>query len=207
MDDAEFLQHVAEWKAMPNFVQEVRDFQSVKTRPYPAELKAAAFRELLARASETQRRRLPYLIEPSDAATDYVADVLCELFLESNSEEQLRLLNSSVAQAFDFAIIRQYIPRIKTKDDIEQLRRGLAATVLLDGRDDYRDILMALADLWVAAAQAGINPFPYFLEAAGKASSEDRGMGSTRDELATFHTYAIFKEQVEPYLPKAFRPE
>ncbi|MFL5734903.1 MAG: hypothetical protein ACJ78Q_17235 [Chloroflexia bacterium] len=202
MDESTFLRRLAEFKAMPDRVIDVRDFQLVKTHPYPSEVKGAAFRALYAQASDEQRRRLPYLFLPGEPSSVYATDALCELFLRSDPDEQSRLLDSPVARSLDFGSIRDRIPLIKTPDDAEQLRKGLAAAVLLNGRDDYRDILMALAALWLAAARAGIDPLPYFQEASRLATTDDpRGIGSTLDELANFHNYAIFKEQVEPYLP------
>jgi hypothetical protein len=204
VDEATFLERLAKFKAMPDWVSDVRDFQLVKTRPYPGELKSEAFAALLEEANDEQRRRLPYLFLPTELSAVCAIGVLCELFLQSDPTERSRLQASPVAQALDFGTITSYASRIKSRDDTEQLRKGLAAAVLLNGRDDYRDILTALASLWLAAASAGIDPFLYFQEAALMAGTDDpNGHGSTRDQLANFHNYAIFKEQVESHLPSA----
>jgi hypothetical protein len=203
MDEGTFLERLAQFKAMPDWVTDVRDFQLVKTHPYPSELKGKAFAVLYAEADDQQRRRLPYLFLPGDPSSVYAVDALCELFLQSDLTEQAQLRESPVAHALNFSTISSYSPHINRRDDVEHLRKGLAAAVLLNGRDDYRDILRALASLWLAAARAGIDPFPYFQEAARMAGTDDPyGIGSTRDALANFHKYAIFKEQVEPYLPR-----
>lgn len=202
MDDTTFLKRLSDWKAMPDRITDVRDFQLTKTRPYPSEIKGAAFRQLYAEANEAQRRRVPYLLLPGEHSGSYALDALCQLFLEADPEEQDRLRKSPLAETLDFASIHSFASVIESKDDVLELEKGLAAVALLNGRDDYRDILMALAALWLAAARVGINPLPYFQAAAQLATTDDPyGTGSTRDELANFHTYAIFKEQVEPYLP------
>lgn len=51
------------------------------------------------------------------------------------------------------------------------LRRALAAIVLEGGITDYRDTIVSLDGLYVAALQAGIDPAPLFAEAAPAATS------------------------------------
>lgn len=187
---------------MPDWVSDVRDFQLVKTRPYPAELKAEAFASIWAESSDEQRRRLLYLFQPGEPSAAYAIDSLCDLFLQADPGEQSRFRNSPIVSMLSFQAISSGVQLIRTHQDIGQLRRRLAAAVLLNGHDDYRDILMALASLWLAAARAGIDPLPYFQEAAHMAGTDDPyGIGSTRDMLANFHTYAIFEAEVVPYLP------
>gem|GEM_PF-6093059 len=181
---------------MPDHVLDVRDLQLVKTRAYPHEEKAQFFHDLYDEMSEEQRRNLPYVME------DCPDWVFCKLFLEADVEEQERLIDRAAQPRRLYAgTISNYANSIKTKGDIAQLREGLAAAVLLDRHDDYRDILMAMASLWVAAARADIDPRPYFQAAALTAHIGDpNNTGSTRHMLANFHKYAIFKEQVEPQL-------
>ena len=100
------------------------------------------------------------------------------------------------------AMQRGYAARLKSKDDVDQLQAGLADLVRHSKYDDYRDSLMLLVGLWLAAAYAGIDPDPYFQAAAQVADASDPyGTGSTKDMLANFRTYAVFKEGVEPFLP------
>ncbi|MEO6458140.1 MAG: hypothetical protein ABIO92_07680 [Chloroflexia bacterium] len=206
MDEATFLERLAAFKAMPDWISDVRDLQLIKTRPHPGEVKMEAFAALYTQANDEQRRRLPYLFLPGEPSAAYAIDALCEMFIQSDPIEQSRLRDSPLAQAFSFNRITASVSLINTTKDVEQLCKGLAAAVLLNGQDDYRDILTALASLWLAASHAGIDPSPYFQEAARMASMDNPyGIGSTRDQLANFHTSAIFKEQVEPYLPGALR--
>ena len=64
------------------------------------------------------------------------------------------------------AMRRGYAARIKSKDDTAQLQAGLADLVQYSKYEDYRDKLMILVGLWLAAAYAGIDPDPYFQAAA-----------------------------------------
>jgi hypothetical protein len=70
VDEETFLERLAKFKAMPDRVSDVRDFQLVKTRPYPGELKGKAFAALYAQANDEQRRRLsfPYFQEAAHTA-------------------------------------------------------------------------------------------------------------------------------------------
>jgi hypothetical protein len=183
---------------MPDHVLDVRDFQQVKTQPYPGEVKAQFFHDLYDEISEEQRRKLPYLME------DCPDWVFCKLFVEAGTEEQERLFERATQTGrLAAGTIASYINTINSTRDIVQLREALAAAVLLNHRDDPRDILMSLASLWVAAARAGIDPLPYFQAAARTARTDNPyGTGSTKQMLANFHTYAVFRAEVEPNLPK-----
>jgi hypothetical protein len=52
---------------------------------------------------------------------------------------------------------------IHSPDDIEWLRLGLAAALIDNLRSDFRDIWVALGELFKAAEQHGIDPVPYFV--------------------------------------------
>jgi hypothetical protein len=201
MDDQTLLARIETWRSMPDHVLDVRDLQLVKTRAYPHEEKAQFFHDLYDEMSQEQRQSLPYIME------DCPDWVFCKLFLEADAEEQERLIDRATqTRRLDAGTISSYANSIKSKQDIAHLREGLAATVLLNGNDDYRDILTSLASLWVAAAHADIDPLPYFQAAALTAHTDDPyGTGSARHMLANFHNYAIFKDQVEPHLPDTFR--
>lgn len=81
------------------------------------------------------------------------------------------------------------------------LRRGLAAAAIEDQQTDFRDLYVGLGELYKAAEQVGIDPLPYFAEAAKLASDVPTAAGagrSTRDFLAGFHTSLYFKSSVKP---------
>jgi len=184
---------------MPDHVTDTRDFQLVKTCPYPAEVKAQFFRNLYEELSQEQRCKLPYIMD------DCPGWVFCELFIDSDKAERERLferVDQAQTNRPSIGTIQGYADAIKSKRDIDQLRQGLAAAVLLNGNDDYRDIFMSLCELWLTAVRVGIDPYPYFQTAARTARSDEPYLTSTRHVLADFHTFAIFREQVAPYLPK-----
>jgi hypothetical protein len=59
---------------------------------------------------------------------------------------------------------------IRTPGDVQLLRLGLAAAALVERPLDWRDVLVSLAFLYHGAAQAGIDPQPYFKEIADSAN-------------------------------------
>jgi hypothetical protein len=77
------------------------------------------------------------------------------------------------------------------------LLRGVAAASIGNGARDVRDLLLALAELYVAAEAAGIPPRPAFRKVAALSSRETPKGGNTpvRDILATFHRYGALRER------------
>jgi len=61
--------------------------------------------------------------------------------------------------------VRRVAKLIKSKDDTQWLRLGLAAAAIQDGRADFRDLVMSLTVLRYGAKRVGIDPYP-FVEAA-----------------------------------------
>src|SRR6476646_5218614 len=100
MDDASFLRRFNEWKEMSDFITDVRDFQLVKSHPYPSELKGQAFKQLFAEATEQQRARLPYLFSTGDSSCVYAHDLFLDQFLSAPPRQQRNLLNSPLARTF-----------------------------------------------------------------------------------------------------------
>ena len=85
--------------------------------------------------------------------------------------------------------------------DAAWLRRGVGAASLTDLSTDYRDWYLALGELWVIAAQSGIDPFPVFADAARLSSREKNYSGRTTCEfLSNFRVSAYFQESVAPRL-------
>lgn len=83
--------------------------------------------------------------------------------------------------------------RIHSADDIDLLKRGFVALSLENSGRDFRDTLTTLADLYVSAESAGIDPKPLFIQTA-EISSKERPRGGTtplEKMLRDFDTYAI----------------
>jgi hypothetical protein len=87
--------------------------------------------------------------------------------------------------------------QLRTKADEEWLDKGLAAVSIENCSKDYRDVLLALAELYVAAEEMGINPKPAFKAAAALSSRETPRGGKTpvSKMLSSFHSYGALKER------------
>ena len=87
---------------------------------------------------------------------------------------------------------------INSPSDIPLLRLGLAAMSIEDFSVDYRDSLLALAELCVRAERAGIDPRPVFDEIAEMSSAQVSTGGAknpTCKILKDFQTYAVLNER------------
>ncbi len=73
----------------------------------------------------------------------------------------------------------------------------MAAVSIENCRQDFRDVLLALADLYVAAEEVGIDPRPEF-NAVSRLSSEKKPAGGTTavsTVLADFYRSAALRER------------
>ncbi len=52
--------------------------------------------------------------------------------------------------------------KLRETKDIRWLRVGLGASILQDGYPDWRDYILALANLYVTAEEVGLDPVPTF---------------------------------------------
>ena len=96
------------------------------------------------------------------------------------------------------------IKQLENTGDPKWLREALLEFSILDSQEDPRDLNMILAELYLTAARAGIDPQPYFEEIAAISGSEPRDEWgtNTKNFLANFHNYAFFAENVRPELEK-----
>ena len=90
--------------------------------------------------------------------------------------------------------------RIKSSNDGDWLKRGLAAASIEDNRTDYRDTFVALGGLYLSAARAGLDVSENFREAAEMSSATANPLirRSMRDFLSTFEASAYFKQEIQP---------
>jgi hypothetical protein len=100
-----------------------------------------------------------------------------------------------LAKAWSFA------DKLADTCDDSWLRLGLAAVSIDDNGTDFRDTYVALGGLYIGAFRCGMEPGPYFEEAA-EISSCDPNMEPTpmRDFLLRFEGSAYFRESVAPKL-------
>jgi hypothetical protein len=106
-----------------------------------------------------------------------IMEELAPAYLVASAEERatIRKVVSERPKLAD--LIRQYAEmvadEVATPQDVDKLRRGLAAISIEDRRNDYRETLTALAKLFIHAEDAGIDPMPHFVQVAELSSNED----------------------------------
>jgi hypothetical protein len=128
-------------------------------------------------------------------------DELCPAYLDAASPQRAEIRAVVSDKAGLPSALLGYVYRsasqIQSASDGEWLRRGLAAASIENCARDFRDVVLALAELYVAAEEAGIDPKPAF-KAVARLSSRDKPRGGTtpvRQMLANFHRYGALKER------------
>ncbi len=121
-------------------------------------------------------------------------DELCSLYLRADPGQRLRIRDSFGSKRRLRVYLHSYIggraaSRLRSTGESRWLDLGLAAASICDQRVDYRDLLIALGKLWLAAEEAGIAPARRFSAVARISSDEPvYGQGSTRQLLRGFRT-------------------
>lgn len=128
-------------------------------------------------------------------------DELCPAYLGATTEQraEIRLAVSDKAGVLSALLgyVYRSANRIQSSSDSEWLRNGLAAVSIENCCKDFRDVLLALAELYVVAEKAGIDPKPEF-KAVSRLSSREKPSGGTTPVsrmLTSFHRYAVLKER------------
>jgi hypothetical protein len=126
-------------------------------------------------------------------------DELCHLYLSGDEDQRLAIRGLFPGKDRVRKYLHSYVggraaPRLSRTGETKWLRLGLAAASIVDQRVDYRDLLICLGALWLAAEEAGIAPARHFSAVAGLSNDEPvYGSGSTRDLLRGFRTSAHLK--------------
>jgi hypothetical protein len=129
-----------------------------------------------------------------------ILDRMCAEYLiaSSTEREQCRAAVSDKdgVQSFLLSYVAACADRIRSPEDLDPLRRGLAAASIENCATDDRDLLVALAKLFVWAERVGIDPAPHFRSVARLSSDvEPRGgQTSVSKMLSEFEDYAIVSE-------------
>lgn len=128
----------------------------------------------------------------------------CELYIAA-SPNQRNIMRALLAWSY---VLPPYLLRLITlhpKGAIEAsehaIRLALAAASWENNKTDYRDMFMALGAVYADAVSAGINPGPWFQEAASWSSCRDDlgyGIAPMYDFLSRFKESAFFKADIEP---------
>ena len=145
---------------------------------------------------------------PEGAELDGLLQTLrsvCELYICA-TEEQRCIMRDLFAWSY---LLPQYLFRL-TGIRIEHLspeqaardaRIALAAVSLEDNKTDYRDTFMALGSIYLGMVERGMDPEPFFQEAASWSSdtiNSGGGKQSMKSFLLNFKKSAFFISDVEP---------
>lgn len=128
-------------------------------------------------------------------------DELCPIYLGASPQQRSEIRSAVSDKEGLWSGLINYVYRaargLQASNDKEWLRLGLAAISIEDCSIDFRDTLMALAELYVAAEKAGIDPEPQFREVAELSNDQvpRGGMTSVSEILSEFHSYAVLKER------------
>jgi hypothetical protein len=128
-------------------------------------------------------------------------DELCPAYLEASAERRAAVRVAASDKSGVLSALLGYAyrmaKRIQSPLDREWLRRGLAAISIENCARDYRDVLLALAELYVAAEEAGIRPRSDFTAVSKLSSGEKPTGGSTsvKEMLANFSRYGVLRER------------
>jgi len=122
------------------------------------------FREIDEREAEFSQSAL--VIFSPDKAQEGLIDLVCRTYLASEAADQKILANHLADKEGILNCLLGFAYHcagmLKRTGNVEWLRLGLASSYLAKARMDYRDVLLAWAELYVVAEEAGIPPDPEF---------------------------------------------
>lgn len=131
-------------------------------------------------------------------ALDALLDELCAVYLEADRRQRTAIRSLFDDKRSALKHLHAYIGRtarlLESSRGRKWLRLGLAAASIADRRVDWRDLLVCLGDLYLAARRVRMRPGSDF-QAVAKLSNPV-GLGgerSTRDLLADFHKSAYLR--------------
>jgi len=139
-------------------------------------------------------------------------DQLGEYFMGVGPQERglirARVGASNAMFPFLWSYILQSPELISTTGDGPRVRAVLAAICIDDARAEFDALHRVLAEIYIAAARAGIDASPYFTDAAAVASKSSGGGGTfLRSILGGFESSVWFAEHVKADPgPEWFRP-
>ncbi|GAP21443.1 hypothetical protein [Leptolinea tardivitalis] len=104
---------------------------------------------------------------PSTEDADKLFTELCERALFNNSTYDSTFIKEAIKDKKGLAgcflgYMSKAADRLRETRDIRWLHIGLGASILEDGYPDWRDYILAMADLYVTAEEAGLDPKPAF---------------------------------------------
>lgn len=157
----------------------------------------------------SQRLRPGVNPHPAGAALETMLEDLrraCELYIAA-APGQREAMRALPAESY---VLPPYLLRLITlrpkgmpAASEHALRLALAAASLENNKTDSRDTLLALGAVYADAVNAGMDPDPFFQEAASWSSREDDfgyRIAPMRDFLSNFKESAFFKADVQARL-------
>ena len=141
------------------------------------------------------------------ALEDRLTAELAELgdrYLEAPTDQR-----EAVRRAFDgraalldalLGQVHRAASRLRAAGETAWLLRGLTSASIEDRRTDSRDLVLALGELWLAAARAGLDPGPHFRRVGALSGQVERRGTSTSELLSVFDQSAHFRAAVAPQL-------
>lgn len=119
-----------------------------------------------------------------------IFDEVGDAFVKLTSEERSLLIDfaadcSGLERMHRGYISKHAAERLKTTRDVLWLWRGLAIAALFQGGTDFRDLHLALADVWDATRAAGLDPELGFRQIAAFASTKT-GRGGLNGSMQDF---------------------
>lgn len=149
---------------------------------------------------EDRRQQQLLVFDPCKNIT-LLLDQLCHAYLHCSSQEREQIRDAVCKKEGILGVlvsrIRESADHLRSSKNQAALLDGLIAASIENGQTDFRDVLLALAELYVAAEEAGIDPKPHF-QAVAQMSSVDACLPddySTQRMLAEFHTFAVLRER------------
>ncbi len=134
-------------------------------------------------------------------------DQLCPAYLDATAQQRAEARaaasdKNGILSAL-LGYVHQLAEQIHSPTDEKWLVNGLAAVSIENCSQDFRDVLIALAELFVSAEMAGIDPKPHFKSVAELSSDRKPRGGSTSvaEMLTKFHTYAVLEERRRTGIP------
>lgn len=130
-------------------------------------------------------------------------DELCPAYLDASAEQRAAVRAAVSDKRGVSGALLGYVyraaERVRSSVDRGWLWKGLAAISMENCGRDYRDVLLALAELYVAAEEAGIEPRADFKAVSRRSSGEKPrgGRTSMRQMLARFQSYGVLRERRE----------
>jgi hypothetical protein len=134
-----------------------------------------------------------------------VFDEICDLYSGSDPP-RCAIIRGIVHEREARLLLEEYVGHtsqvLRQGGRPEWLERGIAAASIDDQRNDYRDWLMALGDLYLTAHAKHIDASPVIKRIAELSNPERHRAAptSTRDALGTFEDSAYFVTSILPQL-------